>query len=316
MLSHIPTNLVTGFLGVGKTSAILHLLAQKPASENWSVLVNEFGNIGIDGAIYAARGIAVKEVPGGCLCCSAGVPLQVAVNQLLKATRPQRLLIEPTGLGHPKRVLDTLRGEHFQNVLDLKASVCLVDPRQLLDSRYTMHENFIDQAALADVLVANKTDLATAHALRRFDELADAADPPKSVVAKTQFGRLDVGWLALDARADRKAQHPHHHAHTQDASLIERDGYQSAGWIFPPETRFDYEQLTASIKHMDVERSKAVVHTDKGWFVFNGEGGQLDTQAIAASADSRLELIGRHLQRRELEKQVWGCLIPASEHTP
>lgn len=310
MLSHIATNLVTGFLGVGKTSAILHLLAQKPVSENWSVLVNEFGSVGIDGAIYAAQGIAVKEVPGGCLCCTAGVPLQVAVNQLLRTTRPQRLLIEPTGLGHPKRVLDTLRGEHFQNVLDLKASVCLVDPQQLLDSRYTTHETFIDQVALADVLVANKTDLATADALRRFDALADAADPPKSVVARTQFGRLDSGWLEPDARADRKAQHPHHHAQAKDASLAERDGYQSAGWIFPPESCFDYEQLTACFKQMEVERSKAVVHTDKGWFVFNGEAGQLDTQAIAASPDSRLELIGRHLQRQELEKQLRGCLIP------
>ena len=120
-LRNIPTNLITGFLGVGKTSAILHLMTQKPASENWSVLVNEFGSVGIDGAIYEAKGIEVKEIPGGCTCCAAGVPLQVAVNRILKETRPQRLLIEPSGLGHPKRVLDTLRGKYFKEALSLKA---------------------------------------------------------------------------------------------------------------------------------------------------------------------------------------------------
>jgi G3E family GTPase len=103
-LTNIPTNLVMGFLGVGKTTAILDLLKQKPKNENWAVLVNEFGKIGIDGAIYTAAGVTVKEVAGGCLCCAVGIPFQVSVNQLLKEVRPDRLLIEPTGLGHPKKV--------------------------------------------------------------------------------------------------------------------------------------------------------------------------------------------------------------------
>lgn len=92
-----------GFLGVGKTTAILDLFKQKPKNENWAVLVNEFGKIGIDGAIYSAAGITVKEVAGGCLCCAVGLPFQVSVNRLLKEVRPDRLLIEPTGLGHPKK---------------------------------------------------------------------------------------------------------------------------------------------------------------------------------------------------------------------
>ena len=83
-IQHIPTNLIMGFLGAGKTSAILHLIQQKPRNEKWSVLVNEFGAIGIDSAIYQAHGISVKEIPGGCMCCTAGVPMQVAINQLLK----------------------------------------------------------------------------------------------------------------------------------------------------------------------------------------------------------------------------------------
>lgn len=70
----IPTNLIMGFLGVGKTTALLELLKRKDANESWAVLVNEFGAVGIDGTIFSASGAIVNEVPGGCLCCAAGVP--------------------------------------------------------------------------------------------------------------------------------------------------------------------------------------------------------------------------------------------------
>ena len=165
-LTNIPTNLVMGFLGVGKTTAILDLLKQKPKNENWAVLVNEFGKVGIDGAIYTAAGVTVKEVAGGYLCCAVGLPFQVSVNRLLKEVRPDRLLIEPTGLGHPKKVLDMLVTGSFKDVLALRASICLVDPEKLKDSRYTTHETFIDQIALSDVLVANKMDLTDQEAIK------------------------------------------------------------------------------------------------------------------------------------------------------
>lgn len=128
MIKAIPTNLITGFLGSGKTTAILHLLANKPKGETWGVLVNEFGEIGIDGAMMSGKGAVVREVPGGCMCCVAGLPMQIGLNMLIARSKPDRILIEPTGLGHPEQILQTLSGEHYGEVLDLKASICLVDP--------------------------------------------------------------------------------------------------------------------------------------------------------------------------------------------
>ena len=100
------TNLITGFLGSGKTTSILHLLAHKDPNEKWAVLVNEFGEVGIDGALLADSGALLKEIPGGCMCCVNGLPMQVGLNTLLRQGKPDRLLIEPTGLGHPKQILD------------------------------------------------------------------------------------------------------------------------------------------------------------------------------------------------------------------
>ena len=93
----VPTHVITGFLGAGKTTLLKHLLAQKPAGEIWAVLVNEFGQIGLDGALLEADAdIAIHEVVGGCLCCTSQLPMQVGLSRLLTKTRPTRLFITAT----------------------------------------------------------------------------------------------------------------------------------------------------------------------------------------------------------------------------
>ena len=112
-ITQVPTNIITGFLGVGKTTVIQKLLSQKPLEERWAVLVNEFGEVGIDSNLFSSEegqknGVTSRQVPGGCMCCTNGLPMQMALNLLLKESKPHRLLIEPTGLGHPKEVLAIL----------------------------------------------------------------------------------------------------------------------------------------------------------------------------------------------------------------
>ena len=148
----VPTNIITGFLGVGKTSAILNLMKHKPTNERWAVLVNEFGEIGVDGSLFQGnqskqQQIFIREVPGGCMCCAAGLPMQIALNQLLSEAKPDRLLIEPTGLGHPKEVLQVLSSEHYRQVLSLQKNITLVDARKLSDTRYSDHDTFNQQIA-------------------------------------------------------------------------------------------------------------------------------------------------------------------------
>ncbi len=307
-LLHIPTNLITGFLGAGKTSAILHLLAQKPAQQKWAVLVNEFGSVGIDGAIYRAHGVEVKEIPGGCMCCAAGVPLQVAVNQLLKASRPDRLLIEASGLGHPKRVMETLRGTHFQEVLAIQASICLIDPQKLLDPRARQHETFNDQIAISDVLVANKTDLATPVALAQFDILAAQSQPAKAMIAKTRFGKLDLAWLELPANHKRYVAYSPLHSGTGTAAQRSPLAYQSHGWVFPDTVIFKYDELIHFFNKLQAQRLKAILHTDHGWFRINAQSSQIDVAAIEPAEDNRIEIIDYAIAVAQIEQNMNNCM--------
>lgn len=120
-------NLITGFPGSGKSSTLLHLLASKPVA----VLVNEFKEVGVDGALLAESGAILKEIPGSCIRCVNGLPMQVELNMLLKQNQPDRLLTEPTGLGHPKQILSMLSADVYHPWLTLNAFLSLPDPQQL-----------------------------------------------------------------------------------------------------------------------------------------------------------------------------------------
>ena len=154
----IPVNIITGVLGVGKTTAIRHLISQRPANERWAIVVNEFGALGIDGRYlgHGGRaskgdgggsskgdgGIIVREVAGGCLCCAVAAPFTVAVTQLLRRAKPDRLIIEPSGLGHPGGLHDALQDEHLGKVLRIAATIALVDMTQVARGALVESEAF------------------------------------------------------------------------------------------------------------------------------------------------------------------------------
>ncbi len=320
-LLRIPTNLVMGFLGVGKTTAILNLLTQKPDNERWAILVNEFGKVGIDGAIFEAAGATVKEVAGGCLCCAVGLPFKISINRLLKETKPDRLLIEPTGLGHPQKVLEMLQNGIFKDVLDLKATICLVDPNNLMNKRYNTHKNFIDQMALADILVANKIDLADANAITIFDEQARKHKPAKTLIAQTTRGQLDIAWLDMPRTMTRQASFPDAHRNrvllaiegSDNLLTNKEDGFQSFGYVFPEQARFNYRQLIDLLAKLEAERIKGLFFTEKGWFIINCVNGVFNCLPCPPSKSSKLEIIAVENKCCDISAALNQCFADRKE---
>lgn len=307
MRHSIPTNIITGFLGTGKTTAILDLLARKPAAEKWAVLVNEFGEIGIDGAILAGSGAEIREVPGGCMCCVADLPMKVALNNLIMRAKPDRLLIEPSGLGHPQEIVETLSGEYYRDVLDLRAVIALVDPRKFGDARYTDHQVFNDQLKIADVIVANKTDLSSASDKNNFERYVEQLPSGQRSIGWIARGQLQLEWLDLPHRPQQRAavkkksllelppQLPMPLVLAADEEFVRRenhgDGYHSCGWRFAGQTRFNFQRLMVLFSGVMAARTKAVLKTDRGGFVFNAENGVLGVNEISGELDNVIELI-------------------------
>ncbi|WP_394209855.1 CobW family GTP-binding protein [Psychrobacter piscatorii] len=164
IFQNIPCTLVTGFLGAGKTTVINQLLATKPNDERWALLINEFGRIGIDGALLASsqdndleqQNIAMREVSGGCICCTSQLPLQIAISRLLNDHHPQRLLIEPTGLAHPRELILQLSAPHWQTALQMNAVITVLSGEQWQQIKYRDHDGFQAHVRDADVLIVNR----------------------------------------------------------------------------------------------------------------------------------------------------------------
>lgn len=166
IFQNIPCTLVTGFLGAGKTTVINQLLTTKPNDERWALLINEFGRIGIDGALLASaqddsfeqKNIAIREVSGGCICCTSQLPLQIAISRLLSEHHPQRLLIEPTGLAHPRELILQLSATHWQTALKMNAVITVLSGVQWQQIKYRDHDGFQAHVRDADVLIINRYD--------------------------------------------------------------------------------------------------------------------------------------------------------------
>ncbi|QEM81638.1 CobW family GTP-binding protein [Halomonas binhaiensis] len=324
--SRIPTHVITGFLGSGKSSLIRELIAQKPEGERWAILVNEFGQVGIDQAMFEDKPeqgryegeVHVEAMAGGCLCCQLSIVLRATLIRLVTRYRPDRLIIEPSGLGHPSGLVEVLQDEHFSEVLELNDILALLDPRRLDDPRSRDHETFRDQLALADALVITMGDLATEEQRQYVDEWVARRWPAPRWVAWAEHGRLPISRL-LEGAGRHDEGHsqalPQPTSHRMAAAVETAPpmvfmeeaapapgkgisshgsalGYITLGLRWHPSERFDLDRLSLYLSALPGEcRIKAVMHTDIGWRLYNRGTGPSTLAASSWRRDSRLEII-------------------------
>lgn len=321
MLQNIPTHVIAGPLGAGKTSLIRHLMAHRPATERWAVLINEFGQIGLDAALLSTAddGIAMGEVAGGCLCCVNGAPFQVGLGRLLRKSRPDRLFIEPSGLGHPAQLLAQLRQPPWQGVLDVQPLVMVLDAQMLAGGQPLADSQ---QAALveAGLLVLNK-----AEAVDSEKRVWITSRLPTVPCYWTEQGRLPLDELlkqstaivdkpAVDNSALPDGTVPLGALWTSPSEPIclhhqSTDGW-SIGWRWHPSQLLDAQRIEGFLAGLVWRRAKLVIHSPEGWQSANAlEGKPLVWQSSHWRRDSRIELIFAQPQDAEaLQQGMAACL--------
>jgi G3E family GTPase len=316
MLSQIPTHLISGSLGAGKTSLIRALLAQRPSNERWAILINEFGQIGLDAALLSTddAGVSLTEVAGGCLCCVNGVPFQVGLGRLLRQAKPDRLFIEPSGLGHPAELLDQLAGPPWRDVLALQPSVAVIDGPALLRGE-KLPVSQTQSLQRCGLLVINKSE-----DLGQAERWAVQALLPAIPICWTQQGQLPITELpGIGQRAGNAVTMPALPSSITTLGSVWLDPRQplcqsqgnaegwSIGWRWHPSQRFDLERVTAWLESLDWRRAKLVIQGAQGWQSLNALGGQsLVFRPSEWRKDSRLELIFAEPQN---EKRLNDAMI-------
>ncbi len=271
----VPVHVVAGFLGAGKTTLLREQLALRAGTERCAVVVNDFGEASIDATLLDG-GVGVTEIAGGCVCCTAPEGLVPALRAIVDELEVDRIFIEPTGLARPADLVDTLARSGLP--LELRPVVVVVDPSRLASQAPLL----LEQIDAAEILVANRVDLATDEALQAFRALADRHYPPLTAVAECERGQVSQELFSLRRQAAPATRF------TLPAPPSTA-GYAAASRTW--DQVFDMGALKAWIRSCGAERFKGLFHTDIGCYRIELSGGVLEAVPSLYRGPSRADLI-------------------------
>lgn len=325
--SKVPVTVLTGFLGSGKTTLLNHLLSQGEV-EGTAVIVNEFGEVGIDGQLVVGVDEDVVEINNGCICCTVRADLVSTIERLLAGPRGvRRILIETSGLADPAPVIQSfILDERLRAETELDALVTVVDARHnpiwlaLGDQTEAAGgENIAkEQIAFADLLLLNKTDLvdeATLSAceadLKRINPLARIRRMRDGFVSASEV--LDIGAfdlknaLRIEPALLSDLEHEHDDTIGSIALRPETD--------LDPATFFRWLNRFVQAKGADILRIKGIVPFvgEARRYVFHGVHMTLDGRPgrpwqVGEARRGEIVFIGRNLDRAEIEGGLAGAV--------
>ena len=302
-LAKLPVTVITGFLGSGKTTLIRHLM-QNPGGKRLAIIVNEFGDVGVDGDILKSCAIPdcpaenILELANGCICCTVADDFIPTIEALMALDpRPEHILIETSGLALPKPLLKAFDWPDIRSRITVDGVIALADAEAVAAGRFAsnvaavdaqraadesidhetpLSEVFEDQIACADIILLTKPDLAGEAGLAKAKAVIAAHAPRPLPVIEVGEGVVDPRIiLGLEAAAENDLDaRPSHH---DDAHDHDHDDFESVVIDLPEQS--DPADLVARVERLANEMNILRV---KGYAAVNGKPMRLLVQAVGA----------------------------------
>ncbi len=309
-------NLLFGFLGSGKTTLVRHLLAERGREVKTAVIVNEFGEVGVDGEILRGSNVDMVELNSGCLCCTLKGSLMLAVEELQAKAKVERIIVEATGVAQPGELTEALADASMKLKVEIGPLVTVVDAAKFPRLVSLLGEFYAAQIENADIVILNKSDLVTPEQLDEASahvrELNADADilfaeqcdvdtnylfdlRPEGMVERT---RLAAGAGRHEPREEHD-EHGEHHDHAAHGKAPAESFVLLAGGN--PEVAH-VRQFFGGLAD-NVWRAKGFMTVGGKPHLVQFTMGQLDLVPTTASANEKIVFIGRNMDRSGIEAQ-------------
>ncbi len=328
-----------GFLGSGKTTFIAKILQEWRTEEKIVILVNEFGDVGIDGELLSSQGGNVVEMPSGCICCTLQSDFRNQIFEIYTIYHPDRIIIEPSGVATISTIDWILKAQNLEPVIDTINKILIVDATGF-KSLYKANRHFIEsQVEGAHLVVLNKCDRVDKRNAM-LTQSAISSINPDVMILPTEYAAVDwqeyqqavtnFGLGNLSAPRETYMEHvpddqslpsgtqnmqedstPHipHFQETEDAL-----GYESFGSIYENHT-FDLQKLETFFQDLnttgsnfgEIVRAKGVFCLGEKWIVMEQASGDISTQPIRSFGQSKVTVIGKNLNRPSISDALNHC---------
>ena len=288
-------DIIAGYLGAGKTSCILGMIAADPDPSSLVVLVNEFGDVGID-AVLLGDTTEVVELASGCICCTLRLDFRTQIRDIFDRWAPRRLLIEPTGVATIAQVVRALRHPNLAGRVVGARIFVVVDAVTFAERLRDSPQFFGSQVKNADVLLLNKTDLVSPARVSALRAALESMNP-ESWIVPTVHGRMSPG-------TDLPAPHPL--ADTDDSEVLSglaSRSFELAPGVSRQEVRGLFDRLALG-ELGRIERAKAIVETEEGWYRFDVASGIVDEIRWSPAPNGRLVVIGADIRDVSLDAAI------------
>jgi len=298
--------LIFGFLGSGKTTLIKQLFSWKGDLSGTVVLVNEFGQVGLDGMILEEGPLPVIELTNGCICCSMKEELPISLKEIGKRFSPRRILVEATGVADPQDVLTNLQPLEEEGLFRVAKVISVLDS-EFWEAREMVGPLFFRQLEAADILLLNKVDLLKEDQVALFlSQLHESFPRPR--ILPTYYSRIDPLVIFTDWERGRSHDLPsqsmdHFHVH-------EADKLGFVTFSFVSESSFREECFKNFLKSLPFElfRVKGLVCFPDGTRFLNFVGGKAEWQNKGQGLHTRLSFIGLNVDPETYIHQLEACL--------
>ncbi len=313
----LPVTIITGYLGSGKTTLVNHILTNNK-KKKIAVIVNEFGEVGIDNELIVKTKEDIIELSNGCICCQVRGDI---INMILKIIKTHKnldaLIIETSGLANPMPVAQTFFLKELQQLTDLDAIITVVDADHF--EQNLKRSNGEDQIKAADIILLNKKDTVSEkkreHIKKEITKLAPKARIHETTQSKIPLQLiLNIGQFDLRRFVDKKGNwKEENHAHDEFGNHIDEDGIIS--FMFKTEKPLDITkfQLFAQQLPDNIFRSKGIV-----WFkglenkaVYQQVGRRIDVKTAEEwdkKKQTSIVFIGQEFDCQKLEQELKACI--------